>query len=120
MARVKGRWVFVPAPKWESNPEFYSMHRSLIVCELFHRDLRPDLYEYCKVNLVLPPQPSRMRKWRLEKWIEEHRTAAAAVVTFAELTPLPGQGRGAGERARKKERREFFRDLARLPAGATL
>lgn len=95
MARRKGRWVFVPEgcraeikplSAWQTRPpEFYCLLRSQIACKLFLRDIRRDLYDYCIANAVLPP-PIRA-KWRLENWIEAHRTAAAAVMAW--------QGRGA-------------------------
>lgn len=46
----------------------------MIACRLFFRDIRQDLYDYCVKNAVVPPE--RVRKWRLEKWIEDHRAAA--------------------------------------------
>lgn len=93
-----------PLPKWETLPkEFYCMKRSLIACRLFHRDIRSDLYDYCIQNVVLPPE--RLRKWRLEKWIEDHRQAARALVTMAEV--------GGTDRIRKNGR------LARRTAKAT-
>lgn len=110
MPRRKGRWVFVPAPKWETDPAYYSLRKSQIACQLYLRDLPPDLYDYCIANDVLPPQ--RLRKWRLEKWIEEHRTAAAAVLPIEQLK-ASRQGRGAVQTRRAIERMNFFRELAR-------
>lgn len=79
-----------PLPQWDTRPpEFYCMKRSEIVCRLFLRDIRPDLYDYCITNAVLPPP--RLRKWRLEKWIEDHRTAALAVVNLTSHVPVPSR-----------------------------
>lgn len=107
----RGQWVFVPygfraelkpLPQWQTRPpEFYCLKRAEIVCRLYLRDIRPDLYDYCVTNVVLPPP--RLRKWRLEKWIEDHRTAARALVTFpgrdVQSWEIPGT-----DRIRKKTR----------------
>lgn len=108
--------MFQPLPKWEALPaSFYSIQKSEIACRLFLRDLPQDLYDYCIVNDVLPP--ARMRKWRLEKWIEEHRTSARALVTNIEDVPgmkrierVSDSERGRGVRERSRE--EFLQQVA--------
>ncbi len=118
MAKRKGpgKWVWVPLEKWELQPaSFYSMQKSLIVCTLFHRDIRPDLYAYCLANDVLPP--SGLRKARLEDWIEQHRTSSLALVKFPSSDATAGaDGR---RKSRDRQRREFFRQLARGTLEAT-
>jgi hypothetical protein len=129
---LKGKWVFVPPGHTVAvnppphPPEFYCLKRSQIVCRLYLRDIRPDLFDYCVENLVLPPE--RLRKWRLEKWIEDHRTAAAAVVPIEELRAKasrrsdrgrPQQGRGAVAIESAIERRSFFLQLAQASQEAT-
>lgn len=108
--KKKGRWVFQPLPKWEALPaSYYSISKGVIVCSLFHRDLPTDLYDYCVENDVLPPE--RMGKWRLIKWIEDHRTAARALVVWNNTT----------HRDRARDRKKFFAAVARRkPKTATL
>ena len=64
----RGRWLFVPLPKWESLPaSYYSFRKSQIYLKLWLRKVPADLMDVCLERDVLPPPNLRGRK--LLNWI---------------------------------------------------
>ncbi len=64
----RGRWQFVPLPKWETLPaSFYSLRKSQIYLTLFLRNVPAVLIDACLERDLLPPPKLRGRK--LLAWI---------------------------------------------------
>lgn len=72
-----GRWVWVefpdPCKRDELPDSYYSINPGAAVyCRLFARGVREDLLDWIAANPDVQP-PMKLRKARLEAWIEERR-----------------------------------------------